>query len=131
MEDVAKQLPDFQNVRSMLQELVEEAGHILQLSPKYHAELAGQGIEYDFGRAKWWYRAHNSGSTAGLKTKSEESFRPEVATMRHTSNFARRARDYQREYRQGHKGLEVEDAKKVYKSHRAALESATTFCTED
>ena len=53
MEDVARRLPDFKNIRSMLQVLVEDRGHILQLSPKYHAELAGQGVAYCFGRCKW------------------------------------------------------------------------------
>jgi hypothetical protein len=46
IKDVAKQLPDFKKVRSMLQCLVQDRGHLLALSPKYHAELAGQGVEY-------------------------------------------------------------------------------------
>ena len=60
MADVAGRCPDFANVRSMLEVMVEdEGGYLLMLSPKYHAEFAGQGIEYDFGRCKWWYRNDN------------------------------------------------------------------------
>ena len=44
MERVAMRCSDFKAVKSMLQTLIEEAGHKLQLSPKYHAKLAGQGI---------------------------------------------------------------------------------------
>ena len=114
MEAVAMSLPDFKNVKSMLQTLVERRGHLLQLSPKYHAELDGQGIEYDFGRTKWWFRNHNSHSTAGLREKSKQSFGPDVVTIAHTRKFARRARDYQRAYRVGHTGLEVEVGIKKY-----------------
>ena len=131
MEDVAKQLPDIKNVRSMLQFLVEDRRHLLSLSPKYHAELAGQGVEYDFGRTKWWFRTHNSHSTAGLKAKSKESFDGSVVTMAHTRKFARRARDYMRAYKRGHKGLEVEIFTKKYKTHRCALDTDYTFVTED
>ena len=46
MEDVFMEMADAKKVRSMLQILVEGRGHILELSPKFHAELAGQGIEY-------------------------------------------------------------------------------------
>jgi hypothetical protein len=130
MEDVAKQLPDFKKVRSMLQCLVEDRGHMLALSPKYHAELAGQGVEYDFGRTKWWFRSHNSHSTAGLRAKSLESFSASVVTLAHTRKFARRARDYMRAYQRGHKGLEVELATKKYKCHRSALDPDYHFVTE-
>jgi len=131
MEAVAMSLPDFKNVKSMLQTLVERRGHLLQLSPKYHAELAGQGIEYDFGRTKWWFRNHNSHSTAGLREKSKQSFGPDVVTIAHTRKFARRARDYQRAYRVGHTGLEVEVGIKKYKCHRAAIDTDFTFCREN
>ena len=128
MEDVALRMPDFACVKSMLQVLVESSGHILELSPKFHAELAGQGVEYDFARCKWWFRSYNTRSTVGLRDKSAMSFGADVVTLGHTRKFARRARDYERAYRRGHKGLSVEDAVKKYKSHRSAFDSDRAFC---
>jgi len=123
------EMADAKKVRSMLQILVEGRGHILELSPKFHAELAGQGIEYDFGRCKWWFRAHNTHSTAGLRAKSAASF-GDVVTLAHTRKFARRARDYERAYRRGYKGLTVEAAIKLYKCHRSALDTDRAFVAE-
>ncbi|CAM9311212.1 unnamed protein product [Hapterophycus canaliculatus] len=40
-------LPDFKNERTALQHTVEKRGHILVLSPKFHPEVAGVGIEYN------------------------------------------------------------------------------------
>ena len=131
MEDVALQLPDFKNTRSMLRVVVEDRGHLLQLSPKYHAELAGQGVEYCFGRCKWWFRSHNSHSTAGLRAKSEASFGADVVSLGHTRKFARRARDYMRAYRAGYSGLAVEDGVKKHKTHRCALDFHFNFCREE
>ena len=73
----------FQETKSMLEELVKKSGHILLLSSKYHAELAGQGIEYCFGRTKWWYKKNNPGSTAALKQLSREAFGPTIVTVDH------------------------------------------------
>ena len=43
---VLDNLPDFRNERTALQHTVESRGHILVLSPKFHLEVAGVGIEY-------------------------------------------------------------------------------------
>jgi hypothetical protein len=43
-------------VRSRLQEIVEEAGHIFLLYPKFHCEL--NWIEYYWGRCKHFTRKH-------------------------------------------------------------------------
>ncbi len=61
MEGVLSRLSGFLPViKSVLQSVIEARGHILMLSPKYHAALAGCGIEYCFSRTKWWYRNNNS-----------------------------------------------------------------------
>lgn len=131
MEQVALQLPDFANVKSMLQKLVDEAGHILQLSPKYHAELAGAGIEYDFGRCKWWFRNHRSESHEGLVVTSRKSMAVDVVNLPLTRKFARKAREYMRVYRKGHTGYNtVQTTVKEYKSHRSALDQSYKFIRE-
>jgi hypothetical protein len=131
MEGVMTRLPEFQiPVKSLLQELLEANGHLLLLSPKYHAELAGVGIEYCFGRVKWWFRNKNTMSTESLKSKSLQSFGSDVVTVYHVRKFARRARDYMRAYSWGHTGLEVETAVKKYKTHRSALDTDFKFVSE-
>ena len=117
-------------MKSLLQELLEANGHLLLLSPKYHAELAGVGIEYCFGRVKWWFRNKNTMSTESLKSKSLQSFGSDVVTVYHVRKFARRARDYMRAYSWGHTGLEVETAVKKYKTHRSALDTDFKFVSE-
>jgi len=47
---------DFQNELSALQVLGKELGVVVDSTPKYHAELAGEGIEYSWGYAKNAYR---------------------------------------------------------------------------
>ena len=41
--------PNFRAEKTALQHVVESRGHVLAMSPKGHCELAGCGIEYDWG----------------------------------------------------------------------------------
>ena len=98
---VLSRLPMFVETKSMLEEIMEKSGHILLLSSKYHAEVAGQGVEYCFGQTKWWYKKHNvAGTTDSLRDLSRRAFDKEVVTIAiyHARKFAQRARDYQRVY---------------------------------
>jgi hypothetical protein len=134
MKAVLGQLCAFSQTKSRLEEVVEARGkgHIVLLSAKYHAECAGQGIEYCFGRCKWWFKKHNtSPSTESLKRLSSAAFGREVVTLDHVRNFARKNRDYHRVYRAGVVGLDADDKVKFCKMHRCALDSHYTFITED
>ena len=115
----------------MIQRVVEARGHTVLLSSKYHAECAGQGIEYDFGRVKWWYRKHNRHSTASLKELSAFAFDKSIVTLGLTRKYARKCRDYMRVYRAGAKGLGVDNVVTVMKSHRSALDSHTSFILDN
>ena len=131
LNSVLGALPMFKNVKSLLQEIVEERGHILFFSSKYHAECAGQGIEYCFGRAKWWFRKHNRMSTAGLKKNSALAFGLDVLPISLVRKYARKNRDYHRVYRAGVSGTEADGAVKKCKTHRSALDSHYAFIQED
>ena len=111
--------------------MAEEAGHILLLSAKYHAEPAGQGVEYCFGRAKWWFKKHNRESTVALKELLASAFSHDVVSVDHVQKFACKNRDYHRVYRAGVVGLEAEEAVKKCKSHRCALDTDYNFITEE
>ena len=99
MKKVLGACSDFKNVKSLIERAMNARGHIVKLSSKYHAECAGIGIEYDFGRAKWWFRKHNRHSTASLRRLSADAFNSDVVSLFHTRKFARKARDYMRAYR--------------------------------
>ena len=50
-------LPDFKNEVSLLVYNAGRMGVTVDSSPKYHPEIAGEGIEYCWGCSKQWYRA--------------------------------------------------------------------------
>ena len=121
MKAVLAACSDFTNVKSMIERALDARGHHTVMSSKFHAECAGVGVEYDFGRAKWWYRKYNRLSTDSLRKLSAKAFDREVLTMRHTRKFARKSCDYMRAYRAGAKGLETDSVVSVLKSHRCVL----------
>ena len=89
---------DFRNETGALQSLVEARGHILVMSPKGHCELAGQGIEYDWGKMKQNFRRKNKlKNFHGLILDSMSRATLPLSTSR---KFARKARAYRRAYRE-------------------------------
>ena len=70
LNSVLGRLPMFLSTNSTLEEIVSKSGHILLLSSKYHAEVAGQGFEYCFGRANWCFKKNNACLSEGLKRLS-------------------------------------------------------------
>ena len=130
LNSVLGRLPMFLSTKSVLEEIVSEAGHILLLSSKYHAECAGQGIEYCFGRTKWWFKKHNRCSTEHLRKGSKDAFSSKVVTIDHVRKFARKNRDYQRVYRAGATGLATDSTVKKCKTHRNMTDCTYTFITE-
>ena len=59
MRHVLSECEDFVNEVSSLDAILRARGHRLIMSPKGHCELAGSGIEYDWGKMKMWFRRHN------------------------------------------------------------------------
>ena len=49
---VLRQRADFKAEKTDLEKLFISRGHILVITPKCHPELAGQGIEYDWGKVR-------------------------------------------------------------------------------
>jgi len=63
---------DFKHELSMLQILGQEIGVAVDATPKYHAELAGEGIEYSWGYSKSVYRHSPLSSKKGRPKKFEQ-----------------------------------------------------------
>ena len=135
MKDVLAHTPAFKNARSLMEKKCALANVIVIMSPKFAAELAGLGCEYDFGMAKYDFRSNSITSLSGFYLNSHNCFRKENITIHKRRRFARKARDYQRAYRAGAMGLEAEVAIKQVKTHRCALDTDTAFiiehCTEE
>ena len=62
-------LPDFKNEMTLLQYRAEQLGVEIDCSPKYHPEIAGEGIEYVWGFSKGTYRR----MPLGTKKKNKAS----------------------------------------------------------
>ena len=85
---------DFVNETTALQAMIEARGHILVMSPKGHCELAGDGIEYDWGKMKQHFRRKNK--YVRFHELILESMSRAVLTLATSRKFGRKARSYRR-----------------------------------
>ena len=127
MRHVLSECEDFVNEVSSLDAILRARGHRLIMSPKGHCELAGDGIEYDWGRMKQRFRRKNKYRNFHqliLDSMSRESL--PLSTSR---KFARKARSYRRAYREGvdNEHTSIENMIKKYKVHRNAKDFAGSF----
>ena len=132
MDDIISNLPDFKNEKSALQHTVEERGHILLLSPKFHLEVAGVGIEYSWGMSKLKFRREIKDEVPkNLHENIVASMCGEtILTLGRVHRFARRCRDYCRAYFE-HGAIEskqkIEQMRKVAKAHRNIIDMEPGF----
>ena len=118
---------------------------LIWFTPKYHCELAGEGIEYMWGFVKWIYRKIPKGEkdTKYRFIESVEKLLTRETVKRElVARFSRRARRYICAYYVQHYGegestaveivkdvnLDlVEKMTKTFKTHRAALDFDLKF----
>jgi len=90
--------PDFKNELSAVQVLGQDLGVVIDATPKYHAELAGEGIEYSWGHAKGVYRRtvlSQKQGRANFNRLVEKCCDPvEELTLKHVRSMARCMRAY-------------------------------------
>lgn len=93
-------VPSAGEEKSSLQELVESRGHNLLMSPKYHHELAGLGIEYSWRKSKLEYRRHsNDENPKNLQNNNLEALCVKTLLFPgRVRQFARKKRDYRPVY---------------------------------
>jgi len=93
-----EQCNDFKNELSALQLLGQEIGVAVDATPKYHAELAGEGIEYSWGYSKGVYRRAPLASKKGRNNFFElvdSCCDPAIhLTKERVRKMAKRARSY-------------------------------------
>ena len=56
LKKILGECKDFREEKTHLQVLAEDYGYKVAFTPKFHAEMAGEGIEYSWGFAKGVYR---------------------------------------------------------------------------
>ena len=136
------QCADFQNEVSQLEFVCKQLGATALITPKYHAELAGEGIEYTWGFLKSIYRRYPLEKKKG-KTQFEallnQCLSRDLITKEIVRKFSRRARGYMEAYvaldineEEEMNGTpiphrKIEQLKKVLKSHRAAIDFDKEF----
>ena len=133
MTDLISQCSDFKNEKSDIECLCCELSINLHskfdilFSPKYHCELAGEGVEYSWGAAKRLYRRlpiKLKRSVAGFQDMVRVCISKVTIAM--CRKFSAKARGYMLAY--SHKKLSVDDTlwsyeytekiHKIYRSHR-------------
>ena len=135
---------DFAEEMTALQHVGHELGVSVIITPKFHAEMAGEGIEYSWGVSKSVYRrmplASKKGKTS-FKALVKECTSRDVLTTATVRKLSRRARTYicayyalhQRklnncEYNMPTLTLSLlERLMKEFKTHRAAVDFDAGF----
>jgi hypothetical protein len=146
---------DFEEEETMLQSMVRKMGFEVDRTPKCHAEMAGEGIEYIWALIKNHYRRillHKKRGKDNFLKCVRECLSKELISMRAVRLMARRARRYIKGYHvlhqmkagritgsalsdelQNAKGFDIITTKIEYivsefKSHRAASDFEYGFC---
>jgi hypothetical protein len=88
---------DFKNELSLMQHLGNDLGVHIASTPKYHAELAGEGIESDWALSKNWFKRLPISDRKTRKTFAEQvkkALSNEIVTIERARGCTRRARSY-------------------------------------
>lgn len=143
---------DFVNEVTLLQHMAKEMGAIVDRTPKCHAELAGEGIEYSWGKAKQYFRKININSRRGADNFFRQCVRKSISrefpvsegeeaplSTERIRKFSRRARRYIVAYSHWHTLNElgvrrpkesvqlIEFVVKNFKTHRNAEDFERAF----
>ena len=113
LKEMIMNLPDFKQEQTLLQYRAEQLGVNIDCSPKYHPEIAREGIEFCWGIAKNFYRTRRLQDKKRrenwLKLVSECTCNKSVITISSVRKFGRRIRRYMLAYH----GLEAAKAKQA------------------
>ena len=114
MRELLKSFPDFKRQSTLLETYIQQRGHICIYYPKYHCEL--NPIERVWCQSKKYTRAYADGTITRLRKIVPEGLNS--VTQDQIKKYFATCREYERAYREGVTGRDVEERVKVYKSHR-------------
>jgi hypothetical protein len=136
---------DFAEEMTALQHVGHTLGVSVLITPKFHAEMAGEGIEYSWGVAKSVYRKmplNSKKGKASFKLLVNECASRDVLTTETVRKLSRRARSYICAYYALHQRKQlnkdddntptltlplIERLLKEFKTHRAAVDFDAGF----
>jgi hypothetical protein len=134
--------PDFKDELNALQHLGDRLGVVVLSTPKYHAELAGEGVEYIWALCKNWFKRQPLSvrkTRAQFKSLVEIAVSKEKITPKAVRGSARRARSYILAYLFLDDGggkdasgikqefVDIEHSAKTYRSHRGPGDQQSGF----
>ena len=119
MRDLLKSFPDFKKQITLLDSYIQQRGHICIYYPKYHCEL--NPIERVWCQSKKHTRAYADGTITRLRKIVPQGLNS--VTLDQIKKYFATCREYERAYREGVTGRDVEERVKVYKSHRRVYNS--------
>ena len=126
-EAVLANCEDFREETGAMEDLVASYGNIVLFSPKGHPEIAGAGIEYDWGVSKKIFRRTTNHVAKDCERDVRSSLgKVTLPVARHT---ARKARSYMRAYMSdaGDSHLLIEKFVKICKCHRNILDQEDAY----
>jgi hypothetical protein len=133
---------DFAEEVTALQHVGNELGVSVLITPKFHAEMAGEGIEYSWGVSKNVYRRMPLNSKKGkesFKALVHECTSRDILSTNTVRKLSRRARSYICAYFALHESKNngndmplltlplIQRLAKAYKTHRAAVDFDAGF----
>ena len=135
---------DFQTEKTALQGLGDLLGVVVGATPKYHAELAGEGIEYVWALSKNWFKRQplsKRRKRGDFKELVIKALSPEVVrTAKVVRGCGRRARSYILAYlfldQHGDEDavkqefVDIELTSKIYRTHRGPSDQQSRFVNQ-
>ena len=132
-------LPDFENEKTLLHYHGEALGCIIFNSPKCTPEVAGEGIEYDWGVSKLYYKAQDvdrKRKRTNFEELVAEATGERVLSLDTVRSNAKRAREHMISYyeleRNGERTApsDVKNMMKTRKSHSSVVDMEKGFCSQ-
>jgi hypothetical protein len=133
---------DFAEEMTALQHVGSKLGVSVIITPKFHAELAGEGIEYSWGVTKGvyqWKPLNSKRSKESFKALVHECTSREILSTKTVRKLSRRARAYISAYYSLYESKRngddtptltlplIERLVKAFKTHRAAIDFDAGF----
>ena len=140
LREMMANCPDFRNEKSAIEDLFEKLSakgqnniHLLT-TPKYHCEIAGEGVEYVFGLMKRFYRSLKMDDKK-TKNKFKEAVRKSVNFVKreHVNRFAATCRRYMLAYNHLDGELTysiIEKFQRKFKTHRNIADQETRLLSD-
>ena len=147
MSDIMGNCEDFRNETTEMAELLAKLGVQMEQTPRKHPELAGEGVEYSWGKGKPEFRrSHDyNPNAASLERRVRAALDSStVLTRPRIRKFIRRGNEYKRAYRELENGQQVdagasagsvthtdiEQMKRDVKAHRSTKDQDLKFIQE-